>query len=125
MAYKTKAPEAWVKASPNTAKLPYLLNLDSPVGERAANRADDVMLVQWSLMTALASPKPFPYRPDQPGGVHDFFDWGGQSQIDMANMGTQLANEYRALGKTVFDDQAPNPTGKCDTLRWLGSGCSR
>ena len=121
MAYKTKAPEAWVKASPNTAKLPYLLNLDSAVGERAANRADDVMLVQWILMTSLAAPKPFPYLPDQPGGVHDFFDWVGQSQIDMANMGTQLANEYRALAKTVFDNQAPIPTGKCDdvTVTWI------
>ena len=121
MAYKTKAPAAWVKASPNTAKLPYLLNLDSAVGERAANRADDVMLVQWILMTTLAAPKPFPNLPDQPGGVHDFFDWVGQSQIDLANMGTQLANEYRALAKTVFDNQAPVPTGKCDsvTVTWI------
>jgi hypothetical protein len=76
MAYKTKAPEAWVKASPNTAKLPFLLNLDSAVGERAANRADDVMLVQWILMTALAAPKPFPYLPDQPGGGARFLRLG-------------------------------------------------
>ena len=40
MAYKMKAPEAWVQASPNTAKIPYLLNLDSAVGENAANRSD-------------------------------------------------------------------------------------
>jgi hypothetical protein len=121
MAYKMKAPEAWVKASPNTANIPYLLNLDSAVGENAANRSDDVMLVQWILMTTLADPKPFPYLPPQPGGVHDFFDWVGQSQINFVNMGTQLANEYRALAKTVFDDQAPIPTGKCDsvTVTWI------
>lgn len=121
MAYKIKVPEAWVKASPNTAKIPYLLNLDSAVGENAANRVDDVMLVQWILMTTLADPKPFPYLPREPGEVHDFFDWVGQSQIQSANLGTQLANEYRALAKTVFDNQAPNPTGKCDivTVTWI------
>ena len=121
MAYKMKAPQAWVKASPNTAKLPYLLNLDSAVGENAANKFDDVMLVQWILMTALAAPKAFPNLPAQPGGVHDFFDWVGQSQIDLVNMGTQLANEYRQLAKTVFDNQAPTPTGKCDsvTVTWI------
>ena len=53
--------------------------------------------------------------------MHDFFDWVGQSQIDMTNMGTALANEYRALAKTVFDNQAPTPTGNCDsvTMTWI------
>jgi hypothetical protein len=39
----------------------------------------------------------------------------------MVNMATQLANEYRALAKTVFDNQAPTPTGKCDsvTVTWI------
>jgi len=116
-----KAPEAWVKASPNTAKLPYLLNLDSAVGEKAANKSDDVMLVQWLLMTTLADPKPFPYLPAPPGGVHDFFDWVGASQIQLLNQGTHLANQYRALAKTVFDNQAPIPTGTCDsvTVTWI------
>jgi hypothetical protein len=121
MVYKMKVPDAWIKASPKTVNIPYLLNLDSAVGEGAANRHDDVMLVQWILLTTLAAPKPFPYLPPQPGGVHDFFDWVGQSQIDMTNMGTALANEYRALAKTVFDNQAPTPTGNCDsvTMTWI------
>ena len=66
MAYKMKAPEAWVKANPKTANIPYLLNLDSAVGENAANRSDDVMLVQWLLMTTLAAPKAMPYLPVPP-----------------------------------------------------------
>jgi hypothetical protein len=121
MAYKMRVPDVWVKASPNTAKIPYLINLDSAVGESAANRFDDVMLVQWILMTTLADPKPFPYLPPPPGGVHDFFDFVGQSQIQSANLATQMANEYRALAKTVFDNQAPAPTGKCDivTVTWI------
>lgn len=121
MAYKMKVPDSWVKASPNTAKIPYLLNLDSAVGEGAANRTDDVMLVQWILMTTLADPKPFPYLPDQAGGVHDFFDWVGQSQIDAVNISTQIANQYRALAKTFFDNQAPTPNGQCDsvTTTWI------
>ena len=120
MAYKMKPPDAWVKMSPKTANIPFLLNLDSAVGENAANRFDDVMLVQWILMTTLADPKPFPYLPSGPAS-HDFFDWVGQSQISMLNQGTQIANEYRALAKSVFDHQAPNPTGICDsvTVTWI------
>ena len=39
----------------------------------------------------------------------------------MANLGTQLANEGRALAKTVFDNQAPAPTGICGsvTVTWI------
>jgi hypothetical protein len=69
MAYKMKAPEAWVKASPKTANIPYLLNFDSAVGENAANKSDDVMHQQWLLMTILADPKPMPQLPTPPGGV--------------------------------------------------------
>jgi hypothetical protein len=121
MAYKMKAPEAWVKANPKTANIPYLLNLDSAVGENAANKSDDVMLVQWLLMTILADPKPMPYLPTPPGGVHDFFDFVGDSFVRSANLGTQIGNEYRALAKTVFDNQAPAPTGVCDsvTVTWI------
>ena len=57
MVYKMKVPDAWIKASPKTVNIPYLLNLDSAVGEGAANRHDDVMLVQWILLTTLAAPK--------------------------------------------------------------------
>ena len=68
MVYKMKLPDAWIKASPKTVNIPYLLNLDSAVGEGAANRHDDVMLVQWILLTTLAAPKPFPYLPPSPAG---------------------------------------------------------
>ena len=63
MAYKMKTPDAWLKAKPKTANILYLFNLDSSAGENAANRSDDVMLVQWILMTTLADPEPFPYLP--------------------------------------------------------------
>ena len=121
MAYKMNIPDAWLKARPKTANILYLFNLDSSVGENAANRSDDVMLVQWILMTILADPKPFPYLPLPPGGVHDFFDWVGASQVQSANLGIQIANEGRALAKTVFDNQAPMPTGVCDsvTVTWI------
>lgn len=121
MAYKMKATPAWVKASPKTANIPFLLNLDSSVGENAANRSNDVMLVQWILMTTLAGPKLFSYLSLPSGGVHDFFDWVGYSQVQMASLGTQPADEGRALAKTVFDNQGPTPTGMCDsvTVTWI------
>ena len=55
-------PESWIKLSPKTKNIGYLLNLDSAVGENCANRADDVMLVQYILMTTLAAPKVRPLR---------------------------------------------------------------
>jgi len=121
MAYKMKIPEAWVKVSPNTAKIGYLLNLDSAVGDNCANRVDDVMLVQYILMTTLAAPKMTPKNLSGPGKVNDFFDFVGASFADLGNASMQIAEEYRQLAKTFFDNQAPNPTGKCDsvTVTWI------
>jgi hypothetical protein len=121
MAYKMKIPEAWTKVSPNTAKIGKLYNLDSAVGENAANRADDVMLVQYILMTTLADPKPTPMPTKGPDKVHDFFDFVDAQFAQDANAATQMANEYRQLAKTFFDNQAPLPTGKCDsvTVTWI------
>ena len=121
MAYKMKIPQSWVKTSPNTAKIPYLLNLDSAVGENCANRADDVMLVQWILMTTLADPKETPQYVKGPDAVHDFFDFVGDAFAKDANLTIQMAAEYRRLAKTFFDNQAPVPNGKCDsvTVTWI------
>jgi hypothetical protein len=121
MAYKMKVPESWMKASPNTAKIPYILNLDSAVGEDCANRADDVMLVQWILMTTFADPKETPQLVKGPDKVNDFFDFVGDAFAKDANMMAQMAAEYRRLAKTFFDNQAPVPTGKCDavTVTWI------
>ena len=121
MAYKMKVPESWVKASPNTAKIGYLLNLDSAVGEDCANRADDVMLVQYILMTTFADPSEKPQYVSGTGQHRDFFDFVGNAFASDANMTMQIAYEYRRLAKTFFDNQAPNPTGKCDavTATWI------
>ncbi len=121
MAYKMKIPESWVKISPNTAKIGYLLNLDSAVGDNCVNRIDDVMLVQYILMTTFADPKITPVRLSGPGQVHDFFDFVDASFAELGNLGSQIADEYRHLATTFFDNQAPIPTGKCDsvTVTWI------
>jgi hypothetical protein len=122
MAYKMKIPESWVKSSPNTAKIGYLFNLDSAVGDKCANRTDDVMLVQYILMTTLADPKPnSPERLSGPGQVHDFFDFVGASFASLGNGAIYISEEYRRLAKTFFDNQAPLPTGICDsvTVTWI------
>jgi hypothetical protein len=121
MAYKMKIPESWLKSSPNTAKIGHLYNLDSSVGESGANRADDVMLVQYILMTTFADPKITTEMVSGPGEVHDFFDFVGASFADMTNATTRIAAEYQHLAKTFFDNQAPVPTGKCDavTVTWI------
>jgi hypothetical protein len=49
MAYKMKIPAAWIKRSPNTAKLPHVYNLDAAVGLGCPNQSLDVMLVQVML----------------------------------------------------------------------------
>jgi hypothetical protein len=121
MAYKMKIPESWIKTSPNTAKIGHLYNLDSAVGEDCANRPDDVMLVQYILMTTLADPKQTPVYMKGPAQVKDFFDFVGASFAQDTNLMTQQATEYRRLAKTFFDNQAPVPTGKCDsvTVTWI------
>lgn len=121
MAYKMNIPESWVKMNPKTKNTGYLLNLDSAVGENCANRADDVMLVQYILTTTLAAPKDQPLKYDGPAEVHDFFDFVGAAFATDAAMVDQIAREYRQLAKTFFDNQAPLPTGKCDsvTVTWI------
>jgi len=121
MAYKMRIPDSWVKMAPNTAKLPYMYNLDSAFGENAANRADDVMLVQYILMNTFAAPKEIftPVKSSDQG--RDFFGFVGASFAQDANLGMQIAAEYRQLAKAFFDNQAPTPTGKCDdiTKTWI------
>jgi hypothetical protein len=121
MAYKMKIPESWLKSSPNTGRLGYLYNLDSAVGENCANRADDVMLVQYILMTTLADPKSDHLAVSGPTEVHDFFDWVGAQFAADANFAIQMGEQYRRLAATFFDNQAPLPTGKCDsvTITWI------
>jgi hypothetical protein len=121
MAYKMKIPESWLKANPKTANIGYLFNLDSAVGDKCANRTDDVMLVQYILMTTLADPKSTSQPMKGPDQVHDFFDFVGASYAQLSNMGVQIAEEYRHLAKTFFDNQAPVPNGVCDsvTVTWI------
>lgn len=121
MAYKMNIPESWIKLNAKTKNIGYLLNLDSAVGENCANRADDVMLVQYILMTTLAAPKDQPLKIDGPTEIHDFFDFVGAAFAADAAMTDQIAREYRQLAKTFFDNQAPFPTGKCDsiTITWI------
>jgi hypothetical protein len=49
MAYKQNIPDAWKRMRPNTAKLPFIYNLDAAVGAGSPNQRLDVMMVQYFL----------------------------------------------------------------------------